>query len=461
MTDNDDATGANRRGAVRGARPDHLPHHRGRRGRPGQTALPADVAAGLGPGARRQPGGAVAAARGRRRDPDAPGDRPAVRRVRAPAGEAPDAAAARAGRGARLRPRGPRPGDSTCWRRRGSTARPTHRRRVRVRHDRAARAAARRDHARHPPAAGRAAGAVRSPAAARARRRGGAAGRGASCRAARSPWARRPSRGRWTTSGPRTSSTCPPFYLDTTPVTNAAYAAFIADGGYDDPRWWTADGWAHRQRAGLDRTAVLALGGRMGAGQRSASPVPIIPNEPVMHVCWYEADAYARWAGRRLPTEAEWEKAARHDPATGRSRRYPWGDVDPTPERGQPRPAAPAARPGGLLPGRRGAVRRAAADRRRVGVDQLGLPAVPGLHGLAVQGVLGGVLRPRVQGAARRRVRRVPGRRAAARSGTGTTRSGGRSSPASRHARGPRRRRPPDVPASRLPRAVRSRCSRC
>src|SRR5215472_3303574 len=44
----------------------------------------------------------------------------------------------------------------------------------------------------------------------------------------------------------------PAFYLDTTPVTNAAYARFIADGGYDDPRWWTADGWDHRQRAGLD-----------------------------------------------------------------------------------------------------------------------------------------------------------------------------------------------------------------
>jgi iron(II)-dependent oxidoreductase len=122
----------------------------------------------------------------------------------------------------------------------------------------------------------------------------------------------------------------PAFWIDTAPVTNAAYAAFVETGGYDDARWWTPEGWAHRQRAGLEAPQFWRRDGGEWWRVRFGRHERVLADEPVQHVCWYEADAYARWAGRRLPTEAEWEKAARHDPATGHSRRYPWGDAEPT-----------------------------------------------------------------------------------------------------------------------------------
>ncbi|MDB1090380.1 ergothioneine biosynthesis protein EgtB [Streptomyces sp. ACA25] len=145
------------------------------------------------------------------------------------------------------------------------------------------------------------------------------------------------------------------FLLDTVPVTVSAYTAFIDDGGYRDPRWWHPAGWEHRQRHDIEAPLFWRREGAGWVRRRFGRTEHLPPGEPVMHVCWYEADAYARWAGRRLPTEAEWEKAARHEPATGRSRRHPWGDTAPGPEHanlGQRhlRPAPAGSFPAGAAP---------------------------------------------------------------------------------------------------------------
>jgi gamma-glutamyl hercynylcysteine S-oxide synthase len=146
-----------------------------------------------------------------------------------------------------------------------------------------------------------------------------------------------------------------PFFIDTAAVTNEAFMAFIDAGGYDQQQWWSLQGWAHRQDGRLSAPGFWEREGdtwwRVRFGVRERVPL----DEPVMHVSFYEAQAYATWAGRRLPTESEWEKTARCDPSTGRSRRYPWGDADPGPEHanlGQChlRPAAAGAYPRGASP---------------------------------------------------------------------------------------------------------------
>ncbi|MHB8661399.1 MAG: ergothioneine biosynthesis protein EgtB [Acidimicrobiales bacterium] len=118
-----------------------------------------------------------------------------------------------------------------------------------------------------------------------------------------------------------------PFWMDTTPVTNRRYAEFVADGGYGERSWWSGAGWAWRTEAGLTCPQAWVGDGAGGwvvdrFGWLEALPL----DEPVQHVCWYEADAFARWAGRRLPTEAEWEFAA----SNGGTSRWPWGSADPT-----------------------------------------------------------------------------------------------------------------------------------
>ncbi|MFD4673584.1 ergothioneine biosynthesis protein EgtB [Lentzea sp. NPDC058450] len=145
------------------------------------------------------------------------------------------------------------------------------------------------------------------------------------------------------------------FFIDTTPVTNGEYAQFILAGGYDDRRLWTDEGWKHRTDAKL--VAPRFWQREENSFVRTAFGVtePIVPDEPVVHVCFHEAQAYATWAGKRLPTEPEWEKAARFDTAAGKTRRYPWGDEEPTEEHANLnqrhlRPAPVGAYPAGASP---------------------------------------------------------------------------------------------------------------
>jgi iron(II)-dependent oxidoreductase len=110
---------------------------------------------------------------------------------------------------------------------------------------------------------------------------------------------------------PQHEVTLAPYRIDTTPVTNAEYAAFVASKGYDDERLWTPEGWAWRHEAALDAPQFWLPAGSGSWSRRRYGRVEDLPlHEPVQHVCWYEADAFARWRGARLPTEAEWEVAA-------------------------------------------------------------------------------------------------------------------------------------------------------
>jgi iron(II)-dependent oxidoreductase len=119
----------------------------------------------------------------------------------------------------------------------------------------------------------------------------------------------------------------PAFRIGRVPVTNAEWREFIDDGGYQQSRWWSERGWAHRQQAGLVAPAFWnADGTRTRFGHVEAIPA----DEPVQHVTFFEAQAYAAWAGARLPTEIEWEKACAWDPSTGSRRRFPWGASEPT-----------------------------------------------------------------------------------------------------------------------------------
>ena len=132
--------------------------------------------------------------------------------------------------------------------------------------------------------------------------------------------------------------TLKPFRIARTAVANAEFAAFVDDGGYQRRELWTDEGWQWRDGARADHPVYWRkqAGGRW-LRRNFDEWVPLEDRLPVLHVNWYEADAYCRWAGRRLPQEAEWEMAASAEPTpsgtTEHKRLFPWGDEPPTPDR--------------------------------------------------------------------------------------------------------------------------------
>lgn len=121
-----------------------------------------------------------------------------------------------------------------------------------------------------------------------------------------------------------------PFLIDRTSVTNAEYLDFILDGGYNRAEFWSEAG---RQWATETGAVAPKHWFRDGDGWFSRAmdiTRPIDPSRPVCHVCYYEAEAFANWSGKRLPTEFEWEAAASWDPSTRQSRGFPWGETTPS-----------------------------------------------------------------------------------------------------------------------------------
>ena len=124
-----------------------------------------------------------------------------------------------------------------------------------------------------------------------------------------------------------------PFWIDAAPVSNGQFLEFMEADGYTRREHWSDEGWEWLQEAGVNAP--------MGWGNEDANggewrerfmdrEMALDPNRPVCHVCFHEAEAYARWAGKRLPSEWEWEVAAAYDPESGEARVYPWGDDPPT-----------------------------------------------------------------------------------------------------------------------------------
>jgi iron(II)-dependent oxidoreductase len=116
------------------------------------------------------------------------------------------------------------------------------------------------------------------------------------------------------------------FRMARAPVTNDEYARFVDADGYGQRRFWSDGGWLWRSQAQATRPVYWESVGGEWRVRASDRLEPLRPHRPVIHVCWWEAEAYCNWAGRRLPSEVEWELAA----STPTKRAFPWGDEPPS-----------------------------------------------------------------------------------------------------------------------------------
>ena len=130
-----------------------------------------------------------------------------------------------------------------------------------------------------------------------------------------------------------------PFKIARSAVSNGQYIEFVEQGGYSKERYWDPEGWQWRQQRALEHPVYWRRNERVGWEMRCFDQWRALPlDAAVIHVSWYEAQAYCRWAGRRLPSEQEWEVAASAEPSEDKTslaptkRRYPWGNNQPSSE---------------------------------------------------------------------------------------------------------------------------------
>jgi gamma-glutamyl hercynylcysteine S-oxide synthase len=118
----------------------------------------------------------------------------------------------------------------------------------------------------------------------------------------------------------------PPFQIDRYPVSNAQFLEFIRDKGYEREEFWSEGGKRWLAESGATAPKYWSRAGDGWTTRTMDITRPLDLTRPVSHVCYYEAEAFAAWAEKRLPTEAEWEVAASWNPSTGRAQNFPWGD---------------------------------------------------------------------------------------------------------------------------------------